>query len=195
MRVSTRTAHILQNICIFILNVFTYPLTRALRCPGGAGHRRALLQLRVYLQTVTLMQRNDYFYSRHLGGPFPLSGMAPHRPTDYLRGCCHTWLLQLSLRRYTLRSVLFPFPHLLPPDPPFSVDLQMPLLTVLHLYQLLFSPQLLHLHFSFWSNLAPWLSSQPERKEILHAHEVSLVKQYQKCTYTVFMHRFKSINL
>lgn len=115
MRVSTRAARILQNICIFILNVFTYPLARALRCPGGTGHRRALLQLRVYLQTVTLMQRNDYFYSRHLGGPFPLSGMAPHRPTDYLGGCCHTWLLQLSLRRYTLRSVLFLFPHLHPP--------------------------------------------------------------------------------
>lgn len=178
MSVSTRTAHILQNICIFILNVFTYPLVHALRCPGGAGHRRALLQLRVYLQTVTLMQRNDYFYSRHLGGPFPLSGMAPHRPTDYLRGCCHTWLLQLSLRRYTLRSVLFLLPHLHLPS--FSVGLQMPLLTMLHLYQPLFSPQLLHLHSSFWSNLAPWLSSEPERKETLHAHEVSLVK---KCTY------------
>lgn len=120
MHVSTRTAHILQNICIFILNVFTYTLACALRCPGSTGHQRALLQLRVYLQTVTLMQRNDYFYSRHLGGPFPLSGMAPHRPTDYLRGCCHTWLLQLSLCRYTLRSVLFLFPHLQPPPPPPS---------------------------------------------------------------------------
>lgn len=190
MRVSTRTAHILQNICIFILNVFTYPLARALRCPGGTGHRRALLQLRVYLQTVTLMQRNDYFYSRHLGGPFPLSGMAPHRPTDYLRGCCHTWLLQLSLCRYTLRSVLFLFPHLHPP-PAYKC-----LPSLCYTYINSYSP-LNYCTFTpfFWSNLAPWLSSEPERKETLHAHEVSLIKQYQKCTYTVFMHRFKSINL
>lgn len=178
VRVSTRTAHILQNICIFILNVFTYPLARALRCPGGTGHRRALLQLRVYLQTVTLMQRNDYFYSRHLGGPFPLSGMAPHRPTDYLRGCCHTWLLQLSLRRYTLRSVLFLFPHL--HLPPTFINPYSPL------NYCTFTP-------FFLSNLAPWLSSEPERKETLHAHEVSLVKQYQKCTHTVLMYRFNKL--
>lgn len=69
----------------------------ALRCPNGRGHGvRALLLPRVYLQTVTLMQCNDYFYSRYFGSPFTLSGMTPHWPTDYLCGCCHTWLLQLS---------------------------------------------------------------------------------------------------
>lgn len=42
------------------------------------------------------MQCNDYFYSRYFGSPFTLSGMTPHWPTDYLCGCCHTWLLQLG---------------------------------------------------------------------------------------------------
>lgn len=66
-------------------------------CPDGGGpNERALLLPRVYLPTVTLMQCNDYFYSRYFGSPFTLSGMTPHWPTDYLCDCCHTWLLQLS---------------------------------------------------------------------------------------------------
>lgn len=56
----------------------------------------ALLLPRVYLQSVTLMQRNDYFYFRYFACLFPLSGMAPHWPTDYLCGCRHTCLLSPS---------------------------------------------------------------------------------------------------
>lgn len=89
----------LHFILICCACVFTYWHTCALKvrnCPDGGGHgERALLLPRVYLQTVTLMQCNDYFYSRYFGSPFALSGMTPHRPTDYLCGCCHTWLLQL----------------------------------------------------------------------------------------------------
>lgn len=67
------------------------------KVPWWWGHsERALPAPRVYLQTVTLMQCNDYFYSRCFDSPFALSGMTPHWPTDYLRGCCHTCLLFLS---------------------------------------------------------------------------------------------------
>lgn len=62
---------------------------------GGRGER-ALLLPGAYLQPVALMQRNDYFYFRYFASLFPLSGMAPHRPTDYLGGCCHTCHLQPS---------------------------------------------------------------------------------------------------
>lgn len=95
-----RRIHIHGNICILSdlhVFLFTYSHVCALRCPNGGGHGvHALLLPRVYLQTVTLMQCNDYFYSRYFGSPFTLSGMTPHWPTDYLCGCCHTWLLQLS---------------------------------------------------------------------------------------------------
>lgn len=78
---------------------------------GGGGHsQRASLPPRVYLQTVTLMQCNDYFYSRYLGGPFTLSGMAPRWPPDYLCGCCHTCPhppLLLHRRLFTRPSVRF----------------------------------------------------------------------------------------
>lgn len=62
---------------------------------GGHGERASLLP-GVYLQSVTLMQRNDYFYSRYFASLVPLSGTAPHWPTDYLGGDRHTWLLQPS---------------------------------------------------------------------------------------------------
>lgn len=94
--------HILGNICILFsfarvcIYIFTYMCVKVRVCPDGGGHsERALLLPWVYLQTVTLMQCNDYFYSRYFGSLFALSGMTPHWPTDYLCGCCHTWLLQL----------------------------------------------------------------------------------------------------
>lgn len=74
------------------------------------GHGEcALLPPRVYLQTVILKQCNDYFYSRYFSSPFALSGMTPYWPTDYLCGCCHTWLLQLSTLSsiYTFSPSLF----------------------------------------------------------------------------------------
>lgn len=96
-----RRSRILGNICILFPFVFTYSRAFALKvcakCPGGPGCGEcALLLPRVYLQTVTLMQCNDYFYSRYLGSLFAPSGMAPHWPTDYLCGCRHTWRLQPS---------------------------------------------------------------------------------------------------
>lgn len=51
--------------CIYI---FMRVCVKVCKCPDGGGHsERALLQPRVYLQTVTLMQCNDYFYSRYFG--------------------------------------------------------------------------------------------------------------------------------
>lgn len=80
-----------------VFTYFTYVCVKVCKCPDDGGHSEcALLLPRVYLQTVTLMQCNDYFYSGYFGSPFALSGMTPHWPTDYLCGCCHTWLLQLS---------------------------------------------------------------------------------------------------
>lgn len=115
-----RRSRILGNICILFPFLFTYSRAFALKvcakCPGGPGCGEcALLLPRVYLQTVTLMQCNDYFYSRYLGSLFAPSGMAPHWPTDYLCGCRHTWRLQpsslsLSPHRCTSRT----FPLLLP---------------------------------------------------------------------------------
>lgn len=96
------------HVILICMSVYLYIHVCALRRPDGRGHNeRALLLPRVYLETVTLMQCNDYFYFRYFGSLFPLSGMAPHWPTDYLCGCCHTWLLQLSLHYYTL--ITFPF--------------------------------------------------------------------------------------
>lgn len=96
-----RRSHIVRNICISFqfacvcIYMFTYVCVKVRKCPDGAGHsERALLLPRVYLQTVTLIQCNDYFYSRYFGSLLALSWMAPHWPTDYLCGC--TWLLQLS---------------------------------------------------------------------------------------------------
>lgn len=87
--------HFVSFVCVF----YIFTCIKVCKCPDGGGHgERALLLPRVYLQTVTLMQCNDYFYSRYFGSPFTLSGMTPHWPTDYLCGCCHTWLLQLSSR-------------------------------------------------------------------------------------------------
>lgn len=66
-------ADILQNYLHFYSAVFTYWRVKdvrvddALRC--GAASVLLLPQLRVYLQRVTLMQRNDYFYSAALGRP------------------------------------------------------------------------------------------------------------------------------
>lgn len=97
--VQKRRTHVPGNICILFYylhtSVFTNSHACALRCPDGGGHsERTLLLPRVYLPTVTLMQCNDYFYSRYFGSPLALSGMTPHWPADYLCGCCHTWLLQ-----------------------------------------------------------------------------------------------------
>lgn len=79
------------------LHACIFTCASALRCLNGGVHGvHGLLLPRVYLQTVTLMQCNDYFYSRYFGSPFALSGMTPHRPTDYLCSCCHTWLLRLA---------------------------------------------------------------------------------------------------
>lgn len=86
--------HFIWFACV---SIYIFTCVWALRCPNGGGHGvYALLLPRVYLQTVTLMQCNDYFYSRYFSIPFTLSGMTPHWPTDYLCGCCHTWLLQFS---------------------------------------------------------------------------------------------------
>lgn len=137
----------------------------ALRCPDGGGHDDcALLLPRVYLQTVTLMQCNDYFYFRYFGSLFPLSGMAPYWPTDYLCGCCHTWLLQLS----SLSTVTpwEPF-HFITIPSPLS---QQTFNSGLHLHFVFFSlvsslcyiftipspPQSLHLYSSTPPDLTPW---------------------------------------
>lgn len=96
------------HACVF--TYFTYVCVKVCKCPDDEGHsERALLLPRVYLQTVTLMQCNDYFYSGYFGSPFALSGMTPHWPTDYLCGCCHTWLLQLSSLSTTAPSEPLPF--------------------------------------------------------------------------------------
>lgn len=62
--------------------------------PGGGHGERASLLPGVYLQSVALMQRNDYFYSRYFASLVALSGMVPHWPADYRSVDRHTWLLQ-----------------------------------------------------------------------------------------------------
>lgn len=118
-----RCTHIRRNICICAICMRRCSRVRALRCPDGGGHGdRALLLPRVYLQTVTLMQCNDYFYSRYFGSPFTLSGMTPHWPTDYLCGCCHTWLLQrspLSTIKTSALPLLLQHLHLFLPPPAY----------------------------------------------------------------------------
>lgn len=135
---------ILICMCAY-LHIYTCVYV-CVRCPDGGAHSKcALLLPRVYLQTVTLMQRNDYFYSRYFGSPFPLSGMAPHWPTDYLCGCCHTWLLQL-----TSLSTIAPWEpsSFITTSSPLSVNLQLCAtpsfsLFALHLYHPLLS------HYTF----------------------------------------------
>lgn len=70
------------------------------------------------------MQCNDYFYSRYFGSPFALSGMTPHWPTDYLCGCCHTWLLQRFSHSTIILSCFYcnAFPPFL--SPPLSSHLR-----------------------------------------------------------------------
>lgn len=96
-----------SEVFAFMLFAFRNSRVRTLRCPDSRSRgRHALLLHGVYLQTVTLMRCNDYFYSRYFGSQFALSGMTPHWPTDYLCGCCHTWLLQLSTRSTIITSAL-----------------------------------------------------------------------------------------
>ena len=132
----------------------------AFRCTCHLEH--ALLLPRVYLQTVTLMQCNDYFYFRYFGSLFALNRMTPHWSTDYLCGCCHTWFIQLSpLFKMITSSLLLSLPHLLflPPSQYLSAKVsssQHPCLLFLmsskpqQLYNLVtsihFSPQALHFY-------------------------------------------------
>lgn len=93
----SRPQEYLHFILFACTRIYIFTYVKVCKHPDGGGHsERALLLPRVYLQTVTLMQCNDYFYSRYFGSPFALSGMTPHWHTDYLCDCCHTWLLQLS---------------------------------------------------------------------------------------------------
>lgn len=134
-----RCTHILRkylHLCHLHELVFRY--SRALRCPDSGGHSEGTLLLpRVYLQTVTLMQCNDYFYSRYFGSPFALSGMTPYWPTDYLCGCCHTWLLQLSSLFTIITSAL----------PLSLLHLHLFLLPSVYLYPSTKFTSVLHLHF------------------------------------------------
>lgn len=97
-------------ICTCVFWISTYVCIKVCKCPNGGGRsERALLLPRVYLQTATLMWCNDYFYSRYFGSPFALSRMTPHWPADYLWGCRHTWLLQISSLFPTLHLQNLPF--------------------------------------------------------------------------------------
>lgn len=90
-----QTSCILRSVCIYVICMEVHLDIHM--CIGvQCHHEPALLLPRVYLQTVTLMQCNDYFYSRYFGSPLALNGMTPHWSTDYLCGCCHTWLLYFT---------------------------------------------------------------------------------------------------
>lgn len=97
-------------ICMCVFWIFTHVCIKVCKRPNGGGHSEcALLLPRVYLQTATLMWCNDYFYSRYFGSPFALSRMTPHWPADYLWGCRHTWLLQISSLSLALHLENLPF--------------------------------------------------------------------------------------
>lgn len=114
------------------------------------------------------MQCNDYFYSRYFGSLFALSGMTPYWPTDYLCGCCHTWLLQLPslsprLHLENLPLLLLHLHLFIPLSLSFNSGLHVHFLWSLclpHLHHLLISsflspPQSLHLYSSTIPRLAP----------------------------------------
>lgn len=85
-----------MHLILICVGVYLHTRVRT-RVSRRRGHDKyALLLLRVYLQSVTLIQRNDYFYFRYFASLFPLSGTAPHWPTDYLCGGRHTWPLSPS---------------------------------------------------------------------------------------------------
>lgn len=135
----------------------------ALRCPDGGVHDKcALLLPRVYLQTATLMQCNDYFYFRYFGSLFPLSGMAPHWPTDLSLLPHLAPSALLSLHCYTLRTFSFYYYTFTS----LSVNLQQwatPLFcffslvsSLCYIFTIPSPPQSLHLYSSTSPDLTPW---------------------------------------